>query len=487
MLAAAAVLAAAAPGDPDPGFDVDGRRAFGYGGDDRATDVALLPDGRVVVAGWTTVNADMAVTRLTRRGAFDAAFGEGGTSDVDVGGDDRANAVAVQPDGKVVVAGRTLARGGDMAVLRLRADGSLDRGFGRGGIRTLGTSSGDAAYDVAVQPDGRIVVVGDGGPRADIAVARLERDGSDDLGFGARGRARVDLGEIELGSAVALQPDGRIVVAGATTRDDDIVVARLRRDGSRDRGFGRRGATTIDAGGAESANAVAVQPDGMIVVAGSTSSGGDMIVARLRRDGSLDAGFDGDGLRRVDFGGEDIAFDVALQRDGKIIVAGRAAREENMAVARLQPGGALDTTFDRDGRLAVDFAGGKDTALGLVLQPDGRIVLAGSSDIQVAVARLEGDPPTAAAPRCAGRPATIVGTPRRDILRGTPRADVIAGLGGGDAIRGLGGADILCGGRGPDLIDGGRGADRLFGGAGVDECLGGPGRDRGSCERRRGV
>jgi uncharacterized delta-60 repeat protein len=164
VLAAAAPGAlAAAPGDPDPHFDVDGRRAFGYGGDDRATDVALLPDGRIVMAGWTTVNGDLFVTRLTRRGAFDTRFGRGGTTDLDLGGDDRANALALQPDGKVVVAGRTSRRAGDMAVLRLRQDGSLDRGFGRGGVATFGTARGDAAYDVAVQRDGRIVVAGSGG------------------------------------------------------------------------------------------------------------------------------------------------------------------------------------------------------------------------------------------------------------------------------------------------------------------------------------
>ena len=116
--------------------------------------MTVLPDGRIVMAGWTTVNSDLFVTRLTRRGAFDARFGRGGTTDLDLGGDDRANALALQPDGKVVVAGRTS---------RLRPDGSLDRGFGRGGVATFGTARGDAAYDVAVQPDGRIVVAGSGG------------------------------------------------------------------------------------------------------------------------------------------------------------------------------------------------------------------------------------------------------------------------------------------------------------------------------------
>jgi uncharacterized delta-60 repeat protein len=389
-LAAAAPTLVAAPGDPDPGFDVDGRRAFGYGGDDRATDVALLPDGRIVTAGWTTVNGDIAVTRLTRRGAFDRRFGRGGTSDLDLGGDDRANALAVQRDGRVVVAGRTSRGAGDMAVLRLRRDGTPDPRFGRGGVVTVGTARSDAAYDVAVQRDGRIVLAGDGGAGADMAVVRLRRGGAVDRGFGVRGRAAVDLGGIEIANAVALQRDGRIVIAGATSQGDDIAVARLNRDGTPDRAFGRRGRVTIDAGGADEASAVALRPDGRIVVAGSTSRGHDMLVARLRRDGALDRAFGRGGLRRVGFGGDDLAFDLALRPDGRIVVAGRGGPGATIAVARLRPGGGPDPAFGERGRATVDFAGDRDTALGLGLQRDGRLVLAGSSDVQVAVARLLG-------------------------------------------------------------------------------------------------
>jgi uncharacterized delta-60 repeat protein len=397
LAALAAALAAAAPGmlaaasgDPDPRFDVDGRRAFGYGGDDRATDVALLPDGRIVMAGWTTVNGDLFVTRLTRRGDFDPRFGRGGTTDLDLGRDDRANALALEPDGKLVVAGRTSRRAGDMAVLRLRPDGSLDRAFARGGVATLGTARADAAYDVAVQPEGRIVVAGSGGEGADIALVRLRRDGAIDRGFGVRGRAAVDLGGIEIASAVALQRDGRIVAAGATTQGDDVAVVRLNRDGTPDRRFGRRGRVLIDAGGSDEASAVAVRPDGRIVVAGSTSLGADMVVVRLRRDGSLDRGFGRRGIRRIGFGGDDLAFDLALRPDGGIVVAGRGGRGQTMALARLRPGGALDPAFGRRGRATVDFAGDRDTALALAVGREGRIVLAGSSDVQVAVTRLLG-------------------------------------------------------------------------------------------------
>ncbi len=114
-----------------------------------------------------------------------------------------------------------------------------------------------------------------------------------------------------------------------------------------------------------------------------------MLVARLRRDGSLDPAFGRRGLRRVGFGDDDFAFDMALRPDGRIVVAGRGGAGQGMAVARLRPGGALDPAFGGDGRATVDFAGSRDTALGLGLR-GGRVVLAGSSDIQVAVARLLG-------------------------------------------------------------------------------------------------
>jgi hypothetical protein len=113
-----------------------------------------------------------------------------------------------------------------------------------------------------------------------------------------------------------------------------------------------------------------------------------MLVARLRPDGSLDRRFSGRGVRRVDFGGEDFAFDMALAPGGGIVIAGRDGAGD-MAVARLRPGGRLDPAFGRAGRATVDF-GGRDTALGVALTPAGRIVIAGASDVRVAVARLLG-------------------------------------------------------------------------------------------------
>ena len=251
-----------------------------------------------------------------------------------------------------------------------------------------------------------------------------------------------------------------------------------------------------------------------------------MAITRLLDSGAVDGSFGLAGTTLVDAGGSNgEGADLALQPDGKIVVAGAtSAGNRDMLVARFQPAGVLDTTFGVGGVRTVDF-GGKDAATGVALQRDGRVLVAGTGGtaLDVALARLEGDPqpaggapgggtapgggasarPGTAIPRCAGLRATIVGTARRDVLRGTRRRDVIAGLAGDDVIPGLGGDDVICGGPGADTILGGPGADRLLGqagrdvldggagrdilagGTGRDRCAGGPGLDRAVCERSR--
>ena len=344
------------------------------------------------------------------------------------------------------------------------------------------------------------------------------------MSFGDGGTGGIDLGGLERAFGVALQRDGKIVLVGESFPPGggarDVVVARLLAGGSPDLTFGINGSRVIDFGGDDGATGVLLQPDGKIVLAGSGGPGTAMAITRLNPDGSDDDSFHGDGTSLLDFGAVDAANAVALQPDGKVVVAGWDRRGD-FAIGRLQPGGSPDTTFDRDGRRTVDF-GGVDRGNGLALQPNGRFVVAGETNVgdDVAIARLEGgDPPAGggagadpgasaggrAVPRCAGQRATIVGTSRRDVLRGTPRPDVIVALGGNDVVRAGAGHDLVCGGTGRDLMLGQKGADRLLGqggrdrllggpgadvldgGAARDACLGGGGRDRAACEKRRGL
>ena len=517
LLAALSGLAQAAPGDLDPSFDGDGIRSFGALGGDAAHAVLVQPDGKLVLAG--DGGGDFAVARLNPDGSSDTSFDADGTSGADFGGFDFGRAAALQPDGKIVVAGVTDVNQ-DIAVARFNSDGSLDASFDPGGTdgpgkKIFGYGGFDIANAVLVQPDGRIVIAGNGG--GNFVVTRLNPDGSFDPSFDGDGTAGADFGGADYGFAVALQPDGRIVVAGQAG-EDDVAVARFNpaglADATLDETFSGDGTKRFGYGGVDSARAALVQPDGKILLIGYGGPSRKLAATRLTPDGAFDPGFgDDDGTASVEFGGDDLGYAAALQRDGKIVVAGeKSGDDDDFAIARLQPGGALDTTFSGDGRTTVDF-GGADSGTSVALQPDGRIVVAGDTTVgsDIAVARLQGDSPPSGGtgdgsgpapsgdprvPRCAGRRATIVGTGRRDRLRGTRRADVIVALGGNDRIRAGRGNDLVCGGAGNDDVSGqsgrdrllgGPGNDRLAGGGGRDHCLGGHGRDRAVCETRRGL
>jgi uncharacterized delta-60 repeat protein len=527
-LGGAANVAASAPGDIDRSFGGGTGSVlvgFGPGSLDRARALALQPDGRIVVAGYSNANGsnDFAVARLLGTGVLDRSFGGGtGTSlgGFAPGSSDVANAVVLQPDGAVVLAGHSNAGGTvDIAVARLRTpDGTFDPTYGGGTGRSLGgftATSHETASAIALQPDGRIVVAGgtDAAGTADIAVARLGNpDGGFDATFGGgTGRAIGGVGPAtgDHAQAVALQPDGGIVVAGASESDDGprMVLARLRSpEGTFDPSFGGTG-RAIPRFGVESfdgAAAVAVQPDGRILAAGNSNARGtvDIAVARVAPDGDPDTSFGaGNGKALVGFRAtsNEAAQAMALQADGKILLAGTT--DGDVAVVRLQPNGGLDATFGDGGTVRVDLGGPDDIAFAMAVQPDGRIVLAGETRAggseDMVVVRLQGDPPVAGSggggaagggggaggpagspPACLGRPATIVGTAAADRLRGTSRADVIVALGGADRIAALGGDDLVCAGGGDDVVTGGAGADVLRGESGRDHLIGGRGRDR---------
>jgi uncharacterized delta-60 repeat protein len=555
LLLALPGLTLASPGDLDPTFDGDGMRAFGGLSSDVANAVMVQRDGKLVLAGYGGGN--FAVTRLNPEGSFDTGFGDGGMSGADFGGVDSAYAAALQADGKIVVAGHTevnsdiaVARFHPNGSL----DGSFDPGGTDGpGKKTFGHGGFDIANAVLVQPDGKIVVAGAGNAKADFAVTRLNSDGSYDSTFDGDGIAAADFGATDIGYAAALQPDGKIVVAGQTgSAEYDVAITRFNptgpADATLDRTFNGAGTKRFGYGGFDSARAVLVRPDGKLVVAGHGGPNSDLAVTQLNPDGSFDTGFGDRATAWADFGGRDFGYAAALQPDGKVVVAGeRAGVDDDIAIARLQPGGALDATFSVDGRTTVNF-GGADAGYALALQADGRIVVAGDTTLgnDFAVARLEGDsPPTggtggptggtggpgggsgggaggSVTPRCAGKRATMIGTAGRDTLRGTRGADVIVALDGNDRIRAERGNDRVCGGAGndnvagqsgrdwlqggrgndrltggggkdsllgqagPDALFGGPGNDRLTGGGGRDNCLGGEGRDSTRCDNERG-
>jgi uncharacterized delta-60 repeat protein len=332
-----------------------------------------------------------------------------------------------------------------------------------------------------------------------------------------------------------LQSDGKILIAGSTQpqgKDQDLAILRANPDGGLDSTFAGDGKRIIDYDGHDGAQAIALQPDGRIVIVGYGYPKEEILVDRLMPDGSDDPSFNLEGSPGIKLGESDEGHAVALQPDGKILVAGTtfgAGGSDDAVIVRVQSGGALDTTFDGDGKKTIDL-GGSDGARALALQPNGRIVVASHGGVgkDLAVVRLLGDPGSgtgggdapgaggggSGVPRCAGKPATIVGTAVRDRLRGTGRPDVIATLAGNDVAKGGRGNDLICAGSGNDRVlgnsgndrlfgqsgedrllgaagkdrlHGGAGKDRLGGGPGRDRCLGGPGRDRADRERKRGI
>ncbi len=319
-------------------------------------------------------------------GGLDPSFGTGGKQTVDFGFNDQANAVAVQADGKIVVVGFDDAGAADFAVTRLNPDGSLDTTFNAAGTGAIGSAPGKLTFNfgslgvvehanaVAIQPDGKIVVAGFtglggvvGNPN-NFAVARVNPDGTLDGTFGTGGKATVDFGFDDQATAVAIRPDGRIVVGGFDDGgSSDFAIAQFKADGTLDTAFSADGKFTFTFGGKDFANALALQADGKIVMAGYTDQGGgtanNFAVARVLADGSgLDTTFDTDGKATVDFGFDDRATGVAIQADGKIVVGGfDDAGAADFAVTRLNPDGSLDTTFNAAGTGAIGSAPGKLT------------------------------------------------------------------------------------------------------------------------------
>jgi uncharacterized delta-60 repeat protein len=266
--------------------------------------------------------------------------------------------------------------------------GDLDPSFSRDGrVLTDIVGGDDTATAVAIQPDGRIVAAGFSTPRGGarrFALARYDPDGTRDLSFGSQGIVTTRLGDQSTAEAVAIQPDGKIVVAGLANHPErgwDFAVARYEPDGTLDDSFDGDGRLTTDFDdGPDGASALAMQPDGRILVAGEST--GDFASARYESDGDLDTSFGGDGRVRTDFAGlGDGAHALALQPDGKPVLAGYATESPGslvdrvIAVARYEPDGDLDSSFAGDGRATVDILGSAADAL--AMQQDGRLVTAG--------------------------------------------------------------------------------------------------------------
>jgi len=339
-------------GGLDGGFGSHGKVLTDFGATDSARAVAIQPDGKIVAVGYSGSGLySFALARYNTDGSLDTSFGSGGQILTAFGSSySVALAVAIQSDGKIVAAGYSnVNHTDDFALVRYNPDGSLDSSFGSGG-RVLTDFGGheDEAYAVALEPDGKIVVVGGRGSRTsgryDFALARYEPDGSLDRSFSSDGKVVTEFGgKRDIARALALRPGGEVVAVGFTdaSGNSDFALARYRRDGSLDPSFGSDGKVVTDFGGGsdDDASAVAIHPGGKLVVAGQTGVSGnsDFALARYKPDGSLDPSFGSGGKVVTEFGGSsDYALALAIQRDGKIVAAGTTSASGNydFALAR---------------------------------------------------------------------------------------------------------------------------------------------------------
>lgn len=404
---ALAMLVPAAPAWPVAAGTGRVTTDFAGSAQDRGRAMAVQPDGRVVVAGDSS--GRIALARYTAAGALDPTFGAGGQVITDLGtsAGQQGTAVSVLPGGGILLAGnarRFTAAGdvlSDLLLLRYTASGALDPGFGSGGVvvTDLGSAS-DGVSAMAVQPDGRILLAGTSGSGfSDFAVVRYTPAGALDPTFGTGGVVRTDfLGRPDRAAAVQVQPDGRIV-AGGTVQEvvgnqafGRFGLARYTSGGALDPTFGTGGkVVTAFPGGSAGVEGLAVQGDGRIVAAGSfqaipgSAGSVDAVLARYTASGALDPTFGTGGRVRTGFAGQDEALsDVVIQPDGRIVAFGNSSSSsavvrQDFLLLRYQSGGALDPVFGAGGRVTTDFDGARDMALAGALRADGALLAAGES------------------------------------------------------------------------------------------------------------
>ena len=376
----------------DTSFGVAGLASAAFIASSQANSVALQADGKVVIAGKLRTSlhgSDCALVRYLPSGAPDPSFGTNGLVSLDIGGgDDVANAVLVQPDGKIVIAGQAITNNGQFVLLaRYAANGTLDPGFGSAGsVITSVLPVYNGGTGVARQADGKLVVAAYCGRSAEFTVLRYTTAGALDTGFGTAGVVRIPINSVaDAAMAVVIQADQKIVAAGYTlvSGGQDIAVVRLLPSGILDASFDGDGKLTTSIGGEDRAFAVVQQADGKLVVAGFTTQGGSERFALIRflPNGALDLAFGVNGHATTAFGvGDAVAYSILQQPDGKLVAAGSGVSTNSyFALARYLPTGALDPSFGTGGLVATLFpANSAHTGRGLARQTDGKLVLAGT-------------------------------------------------------------------------------------------------------------
>lgn len=406
-------------GEFDPDFGQGGGITTDIGSTlDTIYGLAVQSDGKIIAVGeaWPERSQKMTLVRYQADGDLDDTFGAGGvvtSTLIDLPRDRSvARAVALQPDGKILVAGDSsdLVVGHSVFVVaRYNQDGTFDESFGDGG-KTLTTfndtfysSTGDEARAMAVQKDGKIVLAGLTGPYpANFAVARYNADGTLDDSFGEAGKVVTDFNKADdEANAVGIQADGKIVVAGHAvsteeggSESQDFAIARYNPDGSLDKSFGHAGKQLTDVAGTtteDEANALVILPDGKIVLGGTAVVGAQFCstnacwkygfgLVQYNPDGSLDKSFGDDGKVTRDFGSSAGNYALIRTSDGHLATAGYASYNE-FSLALYNADGTLDKSFAEEGIAIASFSDYGAHSYALAEQPDGKLLVGGTATV----------------------------------------------------------------------------------------------------------
>jgi len=391
-------VSAASAGAFDTTFGTGGKVTTNTGSGNSISGVAVQTDGKIIVVGTSGAGGtdDFLVLRYNANGSLDTTFDADGIVRTDfAGGHDRAHDVGVQPDGKIVVVGYTITGSlpFDTSVARYLPDGTLDTSFdgdGRALLSLGGTSQiGDSGECVAFQADGKIVI--GGGVVGDFLVLRLNQNGSLDTNFNGSGFVMTSISTSgDVVRDIVIQPDGKIVAGGSDT--NSLALARYNSNGTVDTTFGTNGIVETNFDGYTQGTSLAVAPAGKLVAAGTAIPTGAsqyrFAVARYNGNGSLDTTFSSDGkvVTSINSLGS-FAQDVTVQSDGKIIASGYEGDfgQYNFSLVRYNTDGTLDESFGNLGIVKADIQGNDALSASILV---GDKLIATGDDLSEGIIRL---------------------------------------------------------------------------------------------------
>jgi uncharacterized delta-60 repeat protein len=382
-------------GSLDSTYNFNGivKTATSPGGDDIGNSVLAQSDAKLIIVGSSDDDTDYTLIRYNIDGSLDNTFGTGGIVTQDVNGSlDEGRAAVLQPDGKIIVTGRTGPNWSKTNFTsRHNSNGTLDTSFGTNGFSFV-TDKDAVPETVSLQTDGKIVIVADflGPNDRDQLIWRYNPNGSLDNTFGTNGVTLTDSTYSLWGMSSVIQSDGKIVVGGYTsTSPSDFMVMRYTSNGVLDNSFGINGIVTTDVNSSSIAQAysVLIQPDGKILLGGWADNGTanyDFCVVRYNTDGSIDNSYGNSGIALIDVNNNSTDYGRAmiLLPNGKLVLAGYAHNSgADFALITLLSDGSLDTSFGINGKVFTDIGGSWDKAYSVVLTPNNKIVLGGYSNV----------------------------------------------------------------------------------------------------------